>query len=362
MWILELLSLLLIGSGSMADAPPLAAVGSPGQEPAGGPQAVKVSAEPGGGPEIFSIIEESDSIDPGGTDFGTERVLCPPGTVAVGGGIESDEYLNVKVTTSAPAFGDGPGDNLFFQTEGTQAAPRAWHVGMRNDEPAAGLSHTFKAAVVCSDDTSVGTKVLRETIDAGTPANRVVECPNDTVCTMGGVEPQDALRMFVNTFTLRVGVSQWLRELALVSDQPAPRAFATGVVNEAGGQREYVAAAVFTRQLDSLVTSVSSGIAFGESYGIARAFCPPGTVAVGGAVGGNLQLPVTSLGPMYGRTSLPADRLREQPEGRAPAPVGWQASVRNAASGNASFKVAAVCDRRALSHFSASIPMGAEGR
>jgi hypothetical protein len=82
--------------------------------------------------------------------FKAERVLCPRGTIAVGGGIDLDNVLTMKVTSSAPTFAQN-NSRLIFQPNGTNPAPIGWQASAKNDDA---TTKSFKAAVICGQAVS----------------------------------------------------------------------------------------------------------------------------------------------------------------------------------------------------------------
>lgn len=82
----------------------------------------------------------------GAGSFGVERVLCPAGTIALGGGVDMDNVLTMQVTASAPTF-DADQARLISQPVGTNPAPIGWQATALNH---AGASQGFKVGVICS--------------------------------------------------------------------------------------------------------------------------------------------------------------------------------------------------------------------
>ena len=78
--------------------------------------------------------------------FGVERVLCPTGTLAVGGGVDLENVLTMTVTSSGPTF-EQNNNRLIFQPNGVNPAPIGWQASARNDDT---TTKSFKVAVICS--------------------------------------------------------------------------------------------------------------------------------------------------------------------------------------------------------------------
>lgn len=88
----------------------------------------------------------SDTVT-GGT-FGSERARCPAGTIAIGGGVDPYNILNMLVTSCAPTFGDSS-YRLIQQSDGTLPMPDGWQASTLN--LLAG-SRTMKTAVICAPE------------------------------------------------------------------------------------------------------------------------------------------------------------------------------------------------------------------
>jgi hypothetical protein len=96
------------------------------------------------------VVVGSDTASPG--NFAQVRVLCPKGTEAVGGGIDSENVLTMTVTASAPVFAEGNfAGRLFGQPDGTSPAPIGWQADARNDS---GGVLGIKVGVICVPEPS----------------------------------------------------------------------------------------------------------------------------------------------------------------------------------------------------------------
>jgi PASTA domain len=125
--------------------------------------------------------------------FGSVRVTCPGGTVAVGGGVDVANIGNMIVTASAPTF-VANNNRLIFQPDGAAAAPNGWQVSVLNSGPAA---QTIKGAAVCAAFSSLTAVVGSGNASAGTFSTTRVTCPGGRVASGGGIDLE-------NVFTMKV--------------------------------------------------------------------------------------------------------------------------------------------------------------
>jgi hypothetical protein len=130
----------------------------------------------------------------------TVLVQCPAGTVAVGGGVDPYNMLNMRVTSSAPTFGPEPNDRLLKQPDGANPAPTGWRASVRNDDT---RNLLFKAAAICAPLSGVSAVVGSDTVTAGSHKGEQVKCPAGTVTVGGGIDVYNVLNMKV-TSTLPV--------------------------------------------------------------------------------------------------------------------------------------------------------------
>jgi hypothetical protein len=67
----------------------------------------------------------------GGANINVEAA-CPTGTIAIGGGVTTDDVVSSAVTASGPAFGDTL-HGILIEPDGWGAAPIGWEADVRND-------------------------------------------------------------------------------------------------------------------------------------------------------------------------------------------------------------------------------------
>jgi hypothetical protein len=101
--------------------------------------------------EGVSTVVGSASVSAG--SFNADRILCPNGSIAVGGGIDLDNVLTMVVTSSAPTFADND-NRLIFQPDGDNPAPVGWQSSARNNDSNA---RPLKNAVICAPSSNYGT-------------------------------------------------------------------------------------------------------------------------------------------------------------------------------------------------------------
>ena len=158
-----------------------------------GPRAVAMSQPATASLSGLVTVVSSDSA-PGGS-FGVERVLCPDGMVAVGGGIDMDNVLTMDVSSSAPAF-EGADARLISRPDGTNPAPIGWQATARND---AASPQSFKVAAICAPLSGVSTVVSSDSASGGSFGVERVLCPDGTVAVGGGIDMDNVLTMDVSS-------------------------------------------------------------------------------------------------------------------------------------------------------------------
>jgi len=153
---------------------------------------LKVAAVCESAPGAVTVVgSDSASVD----SFAAKRVLCPEGTIAVGGGIDLANVFTMSVTSSAPVFDDGgDGERLISKEDGTQPAPIGWQASARNENSADG---TLKVAAVCESAPGAVTVVGSDSASIDSFAAERVLCPEGTIAVGGGID-------LANVFTMSV--------------------------------------------------------------------------------------------------------------------------------------------------------------
>jgi hypothetical protein len=92
-------------------------------------------------------------------DTASDRVLCPAGQIAYGGGVDSTDTSSMVVTASAPVFDNGTvnGQRLINRPDGLEAAPIGWFGAVRNEDT---LAHTLKIGVICPEPGADGLTMI----------------------------------------------------------------------------------------------------------------------------------------------------------------------------------------------------------
>jgi hypothetical protein len=285
-------------------------------------------------PLIASAVVSSTTLAAGGT--GAASVNCPAGTTGLGGGIDLDNVLTMKVTASGPTFGNGT--RLASQPDGSGPAPSGWRGSAISTDSS---THPIKVAAICGAGTSRTSLVSSGTANANTFASIRLTCPAGTVAVGGGVDAMLA------TMVVTASAPTFAANNNRLIFQPdgnaaAPNGWQASVLNPTATAQAFKAAVV-CMPLPSAAAVVSSGSATAKGgFQAVRVTCPAGRVATGGGIDlqNVLTMAVSSSGPTFAANN---DRLISQPNGTAPPPVGWQASTVNNDPAVQPFKVAAIC-------------------
>lgn len=273
-------------------------------------------------------------------DAEAERVLCPDGSVALGGGLDPANVLTMRLTSNAPAFGPENADRLMNSPNGTRPAPTAWQSSARNDEA---FAQSFKVAAICSDDTTVTTEVAASFVDTGTSATLRVLCPEGSVAIGGGVDTGNIYVVSVAAQgpVFGAGPGNTLAGLA-IGTGPAPLGWEATVRNDLGVDQAFKVAAICSTELTAVTQIGSFPLPVG-SFGGTRLQCPEGMIATGGGM-----LPAdpsaafeTADAPAFGVEQF--DRLFTQSVGETEAPVGWQGNIVNEDDSVSSARLGVVC-------------------
>jgi len=278
-------------------------------------------------------------------DFGLNRVLCPDGTATVGGGVDLDNVLTMRVTSSGHVYDDGTveGTRLLFQGDGPGPGPLGWQASGKND---AGGSQAIKIAAICSTDATT-TAVNSASVSPGTFNTARVLCPGGTSTLGGGVDLGQVLLMTVTSSApvYPDGTPEGTR-LIFQLDGPgaAPIGWQVSAINDDTSAQAIKVGAICSGGAPAQTVVGSADVTPG-SFNSVRVLCPKGTVAVSGGVDLNqvLTMRVTASAPVYPDGTPEGTRLIFQPDGPGAAPIGWQASAVNGDLAIQTMKVAAVC-------------------
>ena len=98
-------------------------------------------------------VVSSDTVSPG--TIAVERVTCPLGMTATGGGVDVQNRVEVEITSSAPTF-SGTKHRLLSQRDGTNRAPEGWQGTVLNRST---QTKKFTVGVICASLSGVKTMV-----------------------------------------------------------------------------------------------------------------------------------------------------------------------------------------------------------
>jgi len=289
-------------------------------------------------PQVQTNIASTDA-NPGGA--GGTRLVCPSGN-ALGGGVDTSQVLELSISSTAPTWGPDSLDELNFQPENDRiGAPVGWSGGAKSYSSS---FHTVRVAVMCAD-TPLATQTATETADPGLEAHPRALCAPGEGATGGGLVTTN-LDLVVPSRTAPVFGATGTRLFDQPLGQgPAPSGWEASARNEGTyqqGPRDVTVAAICSSEL-ALSTVVVEDTAPPGNFGVERALCPEGAVAVGGGVDpeSSITADITNNLPVFDVAGN--QRLIARPDGLEAAPVGWQASVLNSGTSSVAFKVAAVC-------------------
>ena len=285
-------------------------------------------------PEAVTVV---GSVTVKAGSFASERVECPSRMVAVGGGVDLENVLTLKVTSSGPTF-DQNNERLIFQPDGSNPAPIGWQASARND---GSVNKVLKVGVICAPMSGVTTVVGSDDARPGGFDTERVQCPSRTVALGGGVDLDNVLTMVVTSSGPTFDQNNERLYFQPNGANPAPVGWQASARNESATTKSFKVA-VICAPSSAVNTEVGSASVRVGSFGSERVECADGRIALGGGIDLDnvLTMNVTSSGPTFDQNN---DRLFFQPNGRNPAPIGWQASTSNDATTTKPFKVAVIC-------------------
>lgn len=152
--------------------------------------------------EAVGLSSEIDSATVGNGFFNVANADCPVGTMAVGGGIDLGQVLQMRVSSSAPLFPGAANNRLFQRDDGVDVAPTGWQATAINDST---TDYEMKVAAICAPEAAGAlTIITSDTLSGGFGLARSV-CPAGMVAVGGGVDLENVLTMDVSasgmTFT-----------------------------------------------------------------------------------------------------------------------------------------------------------------
>lgn len=281
--------------------------------------------------ESTSSINDADSL----------RVICPVGSIALGGGIDTSDVFGGTITSNAPAFGIDNADRLILSAFGEREAPTAWQSSARSG---ASISIGFKVAAICATEAAATTVVAAKAyLDPDTYSILTASCPEGSHAIGGGVDVGNIFFEIVSSDGPIFGTPP----NHLLGDQPdgtgpAPDGWGATVANLGGAGQEFTVAAICSSDF-AVQTVIDTFAVAGDTFGGMRLQCPAGTHATGGGLWPEslFSARVTSTGPAFGSSGTSG--LYYQPVGEAIAPTAWEGYVLNESASPSSGKIAAVC-------------------
>jgi hypothetical protein len=283
-------------------------------------------AAPASGPITNTLLDtvtvvSSDTVNPG--TIAVERVTCPAGMTATGGGVDVKDKLKMEVTSSAPTF-SGTQHRLLSQSDGTNRAPVGWQATVLNRSTKA---KSFAVGVICATLSGVSTIVGSNEASVGGFASKRVKCPSGTVAVGGGTDLENVKTMMVTSSAPTFAGASYRLGQQPDGIHPAPNGWQASARNESTTTKGFKVAAICA-PLIGVKTHVVSDAVVPGNYNRERAMCPTGYVTLGGGID------VTQLSRMTVSSSAPTYPgfpffLLDQPDGINPSANGWDASAIN---------------------------------
>jgi hypothetical protein len=207
-------------------------------------------------------------------------VTCPTGLVALSGGVDTNDFTMIEVTTLAPTFA---GTALAFVADGERGAADGWYASVKNYDS---VAHPVAVFAVCAPISGVIVSVASAAVTSGSAAapgngTAFTACPGGYSGVGGGVDVSSPASMKVSSSAPFFN-SQFLIDRP-AGTAPAPSGWTASVRSESVSGVIKVAAVC--AQIAG-VMSVSTGpfsIAAGQVSGN-TARCPSGSIVLGGGI------------------------------------------------------------------------------
>ncbi len=242
--------------------------------------ATSASAQVSGVTVVTNRTSVAPTTSAGWTDV---TVACPAGMAALSGGLDTNDYSLIEITSLAPTFA---GSTLIEQTDGVRSAANGWYASVKNFGAQA---HLVAVSAVCAPLSNVVVSIASVGVPAGDQTNANTGginalCPANTVAVGGGVDFTQPATMKVSA-NAPIFTNQYLINRPAGAG-PAPIGWTGYARNEGplGGLRVGAICAPL-----SGVTIVSTG-RFQINPGAVSGFsavCPSGQIALGGGVDTN---------------------------------------------------------------------------
>lgn len=203
---------------------------------------------------VTSVTTESFSVPahPANSQedtLATDSILCPLGSVALGGGVLNSGPLRARMVASAPTFGFNPlTSSLASQPDGENPAPNGWEVEYAS---AVNAPFDYQFGVVCADFDDVVTIVESGVADPGEVAFRTATCPDGKTAVAGGVDADDRTKLRIASnaplyfgFPFPKRLFQQSNTASLDAPGPAPTGWRVAVRNEGTAAKSFKVAAI----------------------------------------------------------------------------------------------------------------------
>ena len=254
----------------------------------------------------------------GGILYLFANASCPPGEIAVGGGVDVSNPYFLVARSSGPSY---DGFSVFNQPDGLRGAPNGW-TGQAT-LPSSSLV-TVKAGALCAPAADVQTSVASVTIPIGGTGTATAACPAGTVALSGGIQ---AGSTSVTILDFQPTYASGSLATFPLGEAPAPRGWTTTVRNDDIFERNAKVAAICIAETEAIVTTqVTNYGVTGNDIGGGGLTCPDQTIATGGAFAApdGASLSLISNSPRIG-----SNDLATVPDGANPLPGAWSATSRN---------------------------------
>jgi hypothetical protein len=274
--------------------------------------------------------------------FDDVSVSCPPGMVALSGGVAVSSVADMAQFSNSPLIN---GNRLKDTTDGTYGGPTGWFGGVYNGDMS--NNRPMKVAPVCAPLSGVQTVVSTQNVNPGAFSTHSVSCPAGLIAVGGGVDVESHIWITVTASSPTVGgLNAWnLGD----GTHAAPTGW-YGAVSSTSSTLLTYKVAVVCQPLGGVSTVVASKTASGSGWGTQRVDCPTGSVAVGGGIDVEdvYRMYVSQSAPGF---ELPQAILMQRDAGEQPVPVGWVASVINTDASDRTLRAAAICAKWAMDVF-----------
>jgi hypothetical protein len=128
--------------------------------------------------------------------FNALRINCPTGMSALGGGVDLNSVMTMRVTSSAPAFAQN-NNRLIFQPNGPNPGAVGWQASAKNDATSGQL---MRAVVICAPNFATSTVVASASpLTPGGAGAARVNCPAGRAALGGGIDVENVLTMTVTS-------------------------------------------------------------------------------------------------------------------------------------------------------------------